>query len=139
MVRSGAYLSDLFFFFFFLLILKNKREIYLQLHFNPLSYAPYYMPKLQISPSSEDFCPAQRCGLDPHFQPWSDLNFRSGAYHFQKFSPNPFRSITILHIFGRFCRSGDRHFKKSVPQHRNFTFFGEICRSAEPPFPDTKR
>ena len=43
--------------------------------------------------------------------PFSALNFRSGAYHFHKLPKNPFRSITILHFFGGFYRSGDHHFQ----------------------------
>ena len=43
--------------------------------------------------------------------PFSALNFRSGAYHFHKLPKYPFRSITILHFFGGFCRSGDHHFQ----------------------------
>ena len=34
---------------------------------------------------------------------FSALNFRSGAYHFHKFPPNPFRSITILHFLADFA------------------------------------
>ena len=51
--------------------------------------------------------------------PFSALNFRPGAYNFHKLPKNPFRSITILHFFGGFCRSGDYHFKNLV----NFNTF----------------
>ena len=68
--------------------------------------------------------------------PFSALNFCSGACHFHKFPPNPFRVITILlfwadfavpetifffirsgaspfYIFWRIFRSGDRHFRNA--------------------------
>ena len=65
----------------------------------------------------------------PHFQPWSDLNFRSGAYHFHKFPPNPFRSITILQILGGFCRSGDYHFQNPF---RSITILHFLAKFAVP-------
>ena len=43
--------------------------------------------------------------------PFSALNFRSGAYNFHKLPKHPFRSITISHFFGGFCRSGDHNFQ----------------------------
>ena len=54
--------------------------------------------------------------------PFSALNVRSGAYHFHKLPKNPFRSITILHFFGGFCRSGDHHFQ-------NFFNFNQFIAS----------
>ena len=44
--------------------------------------------------------------------PFSALNFRSGAYNFQKFP------------------------QKSVPEHHQFTFFGGFCRSGDHHFPN---
>ena len=43
----------------------------------------------------------------PIFSP--EFPFR--AYHFHKLPKNPFRSITILHFFRGFCRSGDHNFQ----------------------------
>ena len=76
------------------------------------------------------YCMGMCRARDPHFQPWISV---PEHYHFHKFLPNPFRfitiffladfavsettifknpfrSITILHFWGGFCRSGDRHF-----------------------------
>ena len=70
------------------------------------------------------------------------------------FSPEfLFRSIIIFTNFpqirsgsspfkkkiGGFCRFGDHHFFKSVPEHHHFTFFGGFCRSGDRHFPNAKR
>ena len=60
-----------------------------------------------ISPGGGEFH-CMHIGYVPQTRPpFSAMNYSSGAYLF--------RSITILHFFGGFCRSGDHHsqnFKK---------------------------
>ena len=59
---------------------------------------------------------------DPHYQPWSALNFRSGAYHVHKFPPNP-SGASPFYIFGQILPFRSPSFSKSVAEHHRFTFF----------------
>ena len=62
-------------------------------------------------------------GYVPQERPaFSALNFHSGAYHFHKFSKNPFRSITILHFLADFA----------VPETIIFTISLISTRSSPP-------
>ena len=68
--------------------------------------------------------------LNPIFSP--EFPFRSIS--FSQITPkiNPFRSITILHFFGGFCRSGDHHFQ-------NFFNFNPFIASHGRLSPNAKR
>ena len=65
----------------------------------------------------------------PYFQPWF---FRSGAYNFHKLPKKiPFRSITILHFFGGFCRSGDHHFQNFFNFNPFIASYGRLSPNAK--------
>ena len=60
----------------------------------------------------------------PIFSP--KFPFRSISFH--KLPKTPVRSITILHFWADFCRSGDHHFQKFF----NFNPFIRLPRPAQP-------
>ena len=70
--------------------------------------------------------------------PFSALNFRSGAYHFNKF---PNKSVPEHHhfpFFGGFCRSGDHHFQNFFNFNPFIASHGRLSPNAAPRVSQTR-